>query len=176
MRGGSERELTAGRKDDNPFWRSNKGWIRSRADEQKKQKEGRNWNWERSSLVVLVCGGVSEHLWFLCFVFIYPDFLFFPVSLCGPLVCGAGLSHFHTPFRGLTGVHCGLTRRSWFRVEGVLRLLAKRCHWDWHVERYLYYLSFSLYFYNNRTHEIQNQLFWTYTRLKWSPVCLCYFI
>lgn len=97
---------------------------------------------------------------------------FFPrLSICGSLVCRAGLSHFHTVIRGVTGVHCGLTRCSWRRrSEGVPRLLVKQCHCDWHLERLwkicflfcFFFFNIFSYFHNNRAPEIHNKLFWIY--------------
>lgn len=86
---------------------------------QTKERKGR----EKLELGVFLSGGVDLHsrgFWkifcFSCSVFIY---LFFPLSLaplCGSLVCRAGLSHFHTVIHGVTGVHRGLTRRSWSQI------------------------------------------------------------
>lgn len=138
-----------------------------------KERKGR----EKLELGAFLSGGVDLHsrgfrkiFCFSCSVFIS---LFFPplslAPLCGSLVCRAGLSHLHTVIHGVTGVHRGLTPRSWSQIQSQTRGCAQAAREAASLGLtlgktlkdvfYFFVLHFFFYFPNNRAAEHQNKLF-----------------
>lgn len=123
-----------------------------------------------------ISGGVDLHshgfLNIYCFPVLFTFILFF-FFLCVSLAvvhwsagqaCHISTLLFAVLLGSTVGWHVVVGAKFRRRREGVLRLLVKQFHWDWHLKRLWNIFTFVSYFHNNRAPELQNKLFSTYRR------------